>query len=95
MNDVIKVLFDEIVNILDGYRYYSKEEVKENERLFTEAIIEKDVEYINDVKALFDSEIEEEKEILNRIDELMNRQWQDFRKAEINIYESKCKKNGT
>lgn len=72
MKKEIKALFKEIVNILDAYHYYTKEEVKENERLFTEAIIEKDIVYINDVKALFDADIEEEKEILDRIDKLMN-----------------------
>ena len=73
MQNEIKKLWVEIVNTLDAYHYYNEEEVAENERLFTEAIIEKDVEYINEVIALFDDSIEEEKVIIDTIKELMNK----------------------
>ena len=73
MKNEIKKLWLEIVNILDAYHYYNEEEVAENERLFTEAIINKDVEYINEVIALFDDSIEEEKVIIDTLQELMNK----------------------
>ena len=73
MRNEIKKLWLEIVNTLDAYHYYNEEEVAENERLFTDAILDKDVEYINEIKSLFEDSIEEEKAILNKIDELMNK----------------------
>lgn len=72
MKNEIKKLWVKIVNTLDAYHYYNKEEVAENERLFTESIIDKDVTYINEVIALFDKTIEEEKAIIDKINELMN-----------------------
>lgn len=66
-----KELFQDINEVLDGYHYYTREEVKENEQLFISAINEKDYEYINEVLKNFDSDIEEEKAIIENINYLM------------------------
>ena len=65
-------LFNDTNDILDGYHYYTKEEVEENKDIFVSAILNKDINYLNEVKKNFDEEIEEEKEIINKIDFLLS-----------------------
>lgn len=60
-------LFQDINSTLDGYHYYTKEEVEENRQLFISAIETKDINYLNDIIALFDETIEEEKQIIDNI----------------------------
>lgn len=50
-------LFNEINITLDGNRYYSKSEIKNNKNLFISAIIHKDYEYISRFKELLENDI--------------------------------------